>query len=291
MTLGLITAFLGGVVGVFSPCNALLLPAFFAHAASSTRRLIPLGGMFLVGLMATLVPLGAGLGWLGGHLTLDRGVLLAVAGWIIVGLGVVHLVGAGFDLSRWLPWADRARAAGSGGSLFGAFLLGTVAGIAGFCTGPILGAVLTLVMTTADPMEGAVLLGAYAIGTGVPIIGLAGLWRRFGRQRFAWLRGRTWTVGKSGRIRLHSNQVIGGVLFIVVGVVFLLTDGLSGVPELLPYSVTEAVAGWGRHLDAALGPASQGGWVTLGVLAGLGLLTWWTIEAVRRLRAGSDRLS
>lgn len=286
MTLGLVTAFLGGVVGVFSPCNALLLPAFFAHTTTSSRRLLPLGAFFLVGLMATLVPLGAGLGWLGGQLSLDRGLLLTLAGWVIVALGVLHLVGAGFDLGRVLPWSGRARSSGAGGSLPGAFLLGTVAGVAGFCTGPVLGAVLTVVMTTADPVEGAVLLGAYALGTGLPIIGLAGLWRRFGRDRFGWLRGRMWALGPGGRIRLHSNRVIGGLLFIVVGVVFLLTGGLAGVPELLPHQVSQAITDGGRAVDAVLGPVAQGGWVSIAELAGMGMLAWWTVEAVPRIRRG-----
>lgn len=288
MTLGLVTAFLGGLIGVFSPCNALLMPAFFAHTATTTRRLLPLGAVFLAGLLATLVPLGAGLGWLGGQLTLDRGLLLTAAGWVIIALGVLHLVGAGFDLGRVMPWTGRARkaGAGSGGSLLGTFLLGTVAGVAGFCTGPVLGAVLTIVMTTADPVEGAVLLGAYAVGTGLPIIGLAALWRRFGRDRFGWLRGRTWTLGPNGQIRLHSNRVVGGLLFVVVGVVFLVTGGLAGVPELIPHEATEALTGWGRSVDQALGPVAQGGWISLLVLVGGALLLWWTVEAVRRMRAG-----
>ena len=130
------------------------------------------------------------------------------------------------------------------------------------------------------------LLGAYAVGTGLPIIGLAALWRRYGRGRFFWLRGRMWSLGAGGRIRVHSNRVIGGLLFIVVGIVFLVTDGLSGMPELIPHEISETVTGWGRAVDQALGPVAQGGAVSLMVLIGLGLLVWWTVEAARRMRSG-----
>ena len=93
MEVGFAYAVIGGMLGVFSPCNALLLPAFFANIAASRAKLLSLGAVFLAGLLITLVPLGLGLGWLGGTLSIDRGVLLTGAGWVLIVLGLGH--GAG----------------------------------------------------------------------------------------------------------------------------------------------------------------------------------------------------
>ena len=51
-----LAAFLGGVLSLLSPCSALLLPAFFAYAFQSRRRLSEKTVVFYVGLATTLVP-------------------------------------------------------------------------------------------------------------------------------------------------------------------------------------------------------------------------------------------
>ena len=51
-----LAAFLGGVLSLLSPCSALLLPAFFAYAFQSRRRLLAKTVVFYVGLATTLVP-------------------------------------------------------------------------------------------------------------------------------------------------------------------------------------------------------------------------------------------
>jgi cytochrome c biogenesis protein CcdA len=51
-----LAAFLGGVLSLLSPCSALLVPAFFAYAFQSRRRLLAKTVVFYVGLATTLVP-------------------------------------------------------------------------------------------------------------------------------------------------------------------------------------------------------------------------------------------
>ena len=72
-TIGILGAFLGGILTLISPCSALLLPAFFAYAFDGFGKLVSRTGLFYLGLCITLVPLGAGLGKLAvsyTHLTL-----------------------------------------------------------------------------------------------------------------------------------------------------------------------------------------------------------------------------
>lgn len=275
MEAGLVFAFAGGVLGLFSPCNALLLPAFFAHAATSGHRLRVLGLAFLVGMLATLVPLGLGIGWLGGALAIDRRLLVVAGAWVIVALGLVQILGGGFDLSRLLPGRARPRGAGSA-SPWGAVLLGTVAGVAGFCTGPVLGAILTLVLANGSALGGGMLLASYALGMVLPVLGVAAAMRRAGNFRAGWLRGHLVRVG---RFRLHTNSLVAGSVTTAVGIVMLTTGGLLTMPELLSAGTMDRISAAAGQIDATLP-----GWSWPALLAVL-LLAWWITAVRRRLRA------
>lgn len=275
MEAGLVFAFAGGVLGLFSPCNAMLLPAFFAHAATSGHRLRVLGLAFLAGMLATLVPLGLGIGWLGGVLVIDRHLLLVAAAWVIVALGLIQVLGGGFDLSRLLPSRTRRRHA-SVGSPWGAVLLGTVAGVAGFCTGPVLGAILTLILANGSALGGGMLLASYALGMVLPVLGVAAAMRRAGSFRTTWLRGRTVSVG---RFRFHTNALLAGTVTITVGILMLTTGGLLTMPDLLSASLMDRISDAASRIDAALP-----GWAWPSLLGAL-LLAWWIGLVRRSLRA------
>ena len=277
MEAGLAFAFAGGMLGLFSPCNAMLLPAFFAHAATSNRRLPALGAAFLVGMLATLVPLGLGLGWLGGVLTVDRHALIQVAAWVIVALGLVQTLGGGFDASALLPKRLR-RNRPAKASLGGAVLLGTAAGVAGFCTGPVLGAILTLVLATGSALGGGALLISYALGMLVPVMAIAALMRRAGGFKAGWLRGRTLHLG---RFRFHTNSLIAGVVTIAVGIIMLTTGGLVTMPEMISSDLSARITQGASRIDAAM-PS----WAWTALLGAL-LLLWWILAARKRLLSDS----
>lgn len=274
MEIGLAYALIGGMLGVFSPCNALLLPAFFANIATSRARLVSVGSVFLAGLLVTLVPLGLGLGWLGGTITLDRGLLLIGAGWVLIALGLFTALGGGIDFLRLLPGTPRPVA----GSLAGTFALGMVSGVAGFCTGPVLGAILTLALTSASPSRGALLLGLYGVGMVVPIMVIALLIRRLGHRSLGWMRGRQLRLG---RLRLHTTSLLMGAITVVVGWLMIFTNGMASVPELLPAGLVAALENLGRQIDSAV-PS----WIWTALVGAL-LLGWWLRAAVRRTSGSS----
>src|ERR671916_1527478 len=134
-----LAAFLGGVLSLLSPCSALLLPAFFAYAFQSRKGLLAKTAIFYVGLATTLVPLGMGLSAVSRLFYGQRSTLILVAGALIIALGVLQLLGGGFNLPG--PFS-RLRGKVRGESTGATFALGAVYGFAGFCSGPILGAVL-----------------------------------------------------------------------------------------------------------------------------------------------------
>ncbi|MEV7652870.1 cytochrome c biogenesis CcdA family protein [Streptomyces anulatus] len=223
---GLAVAFLGGLLALLSPCSALLLPAFFAYSFTSRTKLVARTGLFYLGLCTTLVPLGVAGSFASRLFYGHRDTLVSIGGWTVIALGVAQIAGLGFG-SRRIAQAAGARRSGSALSVFA---LGAVYGLAGFCAGPILGGILTVAALDGDPFHGGVLLAVYALGMAVPMFALALLWDRFDLGRKRWLRGRALRLGP---IRLHSTSAIGGLVFIALGVVFLVFDGASALPSLI----------------------------------------------------------
>ncbi|MDQ2706649.1 MAG: cytochrome c biogenesis CcdA family protein [Actinomycetota bacterium] len=264
LDVGYLAAFAGGLLALLSPCSALLLPSFFAYAFGGASQLLARTGVFFLGLAAVLVPLGAGSSALASLLTVHRAVVIVAAGWLIILLGVVQILGGGWSVRPAARFQQRMAARGTWVSTAG---LGGAYGLAGFCSGPILGAVLTVAAAGGDPLRGAVLLGVYALGMAAPLFVLAGLWQRFDLGRRAWLRGREFRVG---RLRLHTSSTVSGVLFVVIGVVFLLFDGTAGV---LGPSASVALAA--ENTVAALGAHVPDAVVLLAVaVAVVSIVTW-----------------
>jgi cytochrome c biogenesis protein CcdA len=91
---GLPVAFAAGVLALRSPCSALLLPSFFAYAFASHSAQLRRTAVFYLGLLLTLVPLGMGASAASTLLYGNRQLLVAIAGWFIVALGLVQILGA-----------------------------------------------------------------------------------------------------------------------------------------------------------------------------------------------------
>ena len=222
---GVLAAFAAGVLALLSPCSALLLPSFFAMAFASKRALVARTLVFYLGLLITLVPLGVGASAASSFFYGNRPILISVAGWMIIGFGVVQLLGKGFTI----PFSQRlntAVAARGGEGWVSTLMLGAVYGLAGFCSGPVLGAILTVAATQESPWQGGGLLAIYALGMAAPLLLLAGLWDRYDLGTRRWLRGRTLNLG---RLRVHTVSLVSGLLFVVIGVIFLRYDGTAGL--------------------------------------------------------------
>lgn len=222
---GVLAAFAAGVLALLSPCSALLLPSFFAMAFASKRALVARTLVFYLGLLITLVPLGVGASAASSFFYGNRPILISVAGWMIIGFGALQLLGKGFTI----PFSQRlntAVAARGGEGWVSTLMLGAVYGLAGFCSGPVLGAILTVAATEESPWQGGGLLAIYALGMAAPLLLLAGLWDRYDLGTRRWLRGRTLTLG---RLRVHTVSLVSGLLFVVIGVIFLRYDGTAGL--------------------------------------------------------------
>ncbi|MFB6603617.1 cytochrome c biogenesis CcdA family protein [Streptomyces sp. VTCC 41912] len=238
-------AFLGGLLALLSPCSALLLPAFFAYSFTNYTKLVARTGLFYAGLCVTLVPLGVAGSFASKLFYGHRDTLITVGGWTVIALGIAQIAGLGFGSRRMAEAAGRRRT----GSSLSVFALGAVYGLAGFCAGPILGAILTVAAMGGDPAYGGVLLAVYALGMAVPMFVLALLWDRFDLGRRRWLRGRAFQIGP---LPLHSTSLISGLLFITLGTVFLLFEGTSALPALIGTDTEFALEEWLTSIGSAV---------------------------------------
>ena len=256
-----IAAFLGGLFSLLSPCSALLLPAFFAYAFESRRELVRKTVVFYLGLCVTLVPLGMGISAISRLFYGQRSALILVAGTLLILLGIWQLMGRGFSLGPF----DRLRGRIKGDSVGATFALGAVYGFAGFCSGPILGAVLTVAAASGETLRGAGLLATYALGMAAPLFLLASLWDRLDLGRRRWLRGRELSLG---RLRIHTTSLVSGVMFVALGVLFIAYDGTTALTGLYASQGAEDLAltaeGWASSVARAIPD-----WLALVLLAAL----------------------
>lgn len=214
-----LAAFFGGVLSLLSPCSALLLPAFFAYAFQG-GELVKRTGLFYLGLATTLVPLGMGISAVSTLFYGYRNVLIPAAGAMIIAFGVLQILGRGFTVGPLARMQGKIQGDQAGAT----FALGAVYGFAGFCSGPILGAVLTIAAASGQVLQGAGLLATYAAGMAAPLFFMALLWDRFDLGRRRWLRGREVSLGP---IRAHTTSLVSGIMFILLGAVFIIYQGTS----------------------------------------------------------------
>lgn len=235
MEIGFVTAFIGGILALLSPCSALLLPAFFASTLGTRMQLLVHGSIFYLGLVITLVPFGLGLGALGTLFLEQRGLVIAVTSAVLILLGIMQALGFGFDLSRALPGAAKLQQGASKRKGFvRTLMLGAVSGVAGFCAGPILGAVLTLALGQGSVWSAGALLAVYGAGMVAPLVIIAAVWEKIGARGQKFLRGRSVTIfGRS----FHLTSLITGILIVGVGLLFWFTNGLVSMPTLVPTEV------------------------------------------------------
>ena len=215
-------AALAGVVSFASPCVLPLVPGFLGYLGGMTpgrpgedaaaggargaRARLVLGALlFVLGFTAVFLLMSVAISGLGLALVQHQGLLLRVAGAVVLVLGLVMIVqpGASWQL-RWRPAAGLA----------GAPLLGVAFGL-GFtaCTGPALAAIQTLgtsIVPGEDQVGRAVVLGtAYSLGLGLPFLLVAA--------------GVGWVSRASRWLRDHYLviQRVGGGILVVLGLLML----------------------------------------------------------------------
>jgi cytochrome c-type biogenesis protein len=215
-------AFVAGFVSFLSPCVLPLVPGYLSYMSGfgaleslPRRRAVRTGTValvFVVGFTVVFVALGATATLLGASLREHREGLTQIGGALIVALGLVFMgvikVPFFYREARFHPTPKA--------SLWGSFVLGSAFAFGWSpCIGPTMGAVLTMAAgrgAAGGPAEGAMLLGVYSLGLGVPFI-LAGLGVSHLSGALQWLKGHT-----------RPLNLVSGALLVGVGMLFLTGD-------------------------------------------------------------------
>jgi cytochrome c-type biogenesis protein len=163
-----IALFGAGVASFLAPCVVPLLPAYIAMVAGESKRAVTGTLLFIAGFTLVFAGLGVAAGALGSSLTDFRTGLERVGGVVVAALGLV-LLGVFSDV-----FVRERRAILTVPKSFGAarpVVLGVAFGAAWSpCVGPLLGAALVVAASSSNPAKGGTLLGAYALGIGVPFL-------------------------------------------------------------------------------------------------------------------------
>ena len=172
----LVAAFAAGFVSFSSPCVFPLIPGYlsfvsgvgFNDLGAQPRRVTTATGFFVLGFGAMFVALGAGASLFGNVLLTNRRTLEIFAGVFIAVAGLVY---AGLPMPRALLAERRVEVKGEKKTLFTATLTGVAFAIGWTpCIGPTLAAILALAASEGNPTQGAILLGVYSLGLGIPFL-------------------------------------------------------------------------------------------------------------------------
>ena len=214
-------AFLAGLLSFVSPCVLPIVPPYLCYLAGvsfdqlkddavppgAARHVVFSALAFVVGFATVFVMLGATAGVLGKAMAQHFDTLAIIAGVIIAIMGL-HFLGVfriGF-LFRDFRLSVENKPAG----LLGAYIMGLAFAFGWTpCVGPILAAILFVAGSTETATTGALLLGAYAAGIGLPFVLAAVFASRF--------------LGWAFRFRQHMHlieKVMGGIL-VLTGVLFM----------------------------------------------------------------------
>jgi cytochrome c-type biogenesis protein len=235
MDVGILAAFVAGLLSFLSPCVLPLVPPYLCYLAGTTldelaaeegppkvvqRRVLGAAALFVLGFSTVFVTLGATASLLGQMVMQTRvdlfGLvnpplpLLTVLGWV-AGV-VIILMGLHFlGVFRWaLLYREARLATREPAGLGGAYLMGLAFAFGWTpCIGPVLAAILAIAASSETVTHGAWLLGVYSAGLGVPFMAAAFAMRPF--------------LNSAKRFRRHLPKVemaMGGLL-VVTGVLFL----------------------------------------------------------------------
>lgn len=169
-------AFLAGLLTVGAPCVLPLLPILLGTSVGQTSKLRPL--FITLGFIITFSAVALLFTLFTKVLGISQEVLRGIALVLLVIFGVLMLWPVLFEkisiyFGRYTNKANEiSERSGSGN--FGGLVLGIMLGIIWTpCAGPVLGSIITLIVTSQSIGKASALLVAYAVGAGIPMLLIA----------------------------------------------------------------------------------------------------------------------
>jgi cytochrome c-type biogenesis protein len=172
----ILIAILAGIVTVAAPCILPLLPIILGTSIGQRSRTRPL--FIVLGFVLVFSIAGVILSYLTRHTGLSANTVRTIAIIVLALFGTAMVWSKPFELLtvRLNGLMNRASAVGqsAGTGNLGGLVLGMTLGLVWTpCAGPVLGSILALVASEKDLTAAGILLAAYAIGAGVPMLVIA----------------------------------------------------------------------------------------------------------------------
>ena len=229
--ISILIAFFAGVLSFFSPCILPLIPSYLCYitgfsvddlASGDIKRVVKdsfIGSVFFVlGFSLLFIALGVGVSFLGKIFIPIANLLRIVGGFVIIFFGLVI---AGFFKIRFLQIEKRLTIKNKPLGYFGAFLVGMAFSVGWTpCVGPIISSILIVAGTGQSVVKGFLLLTAYSLGLGLPIIASA--------IAFDYLL----TFFRKIRNYMNLISIISGSLLIILGIL-VVTDNFSYLMQVI----------------------------------------------------------
>jgi cytochrome c-type biogenesis protein len=180
LDVSLAAAFAGGLLSFLSPCVLPLVPPYLSFLAGTSLDEMQEGGdwgvrrramltalLFVAGFSTVFVLLGATASALGQMIRQYLDVLSTLAGLAIIAMGL-HFLGV-FRIG--LLYREARFSVDRSIDVWGAYLMGLAFAFGWTpCIGPVLAAILAVAGAEASVARGALLLGAYSAGLGIPFL-------------------------------------------------------------------------------------------------------------------------
>ncbi len=220
-------AILAGLLTILAPCILPVLPFILGTAGRSHWRPV----MIIAGFVASFSVLGAAFATVGSFLGLSNESLRLAAAVLLMIFGLALIFEKVYDrvMARLQPVLARWSARLSGGAARRAdaasgLLVGVSLGLVWTpCAGPILGSILTLASRTTDYLTVLLLMFAYSLGAGLPMLAIA-----YGGQA---LTARLLKLGAWQRI---FNGIF-GALMLAMGILIITHRDVTFVAWLFSY--------------------------------------------------------
>lgn len=217
VTLGI--AFVAGLVSFLTPCVLPIVPGYVSYltgvSLSTTRpsrwRLLRHALAFVGGFLVVFVILGVGTGTIGQWLAIYKEWFRKLGGLFLFGLGLL--------LTEWVRWPwlyktlrlSRPESINHAGvSWWHSVVTGFIFGFSWSpCIGPVLATIIFLATWQGGSMHGGLLLGAFALGLGIPFIATAVFMDRL----LPWLKRFTQKIA--------LLQKISGLIMMILGLLLV----------------------------------------------------------------------
>lgn len=239
-------AFIAGILTLLSPCILPLFPAFFSYTFKEKSKITKMTTLFFLGFAATFVTLGLIAAFIGGIslviLQQNMGLLIQIAGVLLIIFGVMAFFGKGF---AGIVSHKKARH-----DPFGVFTFGIVFALGwSACVGPIVAGVLLMASIMGNYVTAATLMFAYALGVFVPLFIISFFYDRYDLSKLAIVRGKELTFRMFGKtFKTHSSNAISGVLFILLGLVFIIFKSTAAINIFDPLGTKMLFYEWQRWM-------------------------------------------